>query len=194
MIWGKNCCQAVGIIPRLYKPQKTFAGQWYSPFEKVAGLNTGTAPLEISTGETLVRPWTPTALLGTHPITHHLKLACWQQHDTLINIRCWRCICGFHGAPSRLFCSESLSRIAMVAGQWSVSNHWYSPRWPEQNPKPRLQLNPQQSIFFIGLSMSSIRWVTPTSPRVSPGGGRSPSSTVEQSMPDGGWSLMKSPV
>lgn len=186
MIWGKT------IVAR-----KTFVGQWHSPFKKVAGLNAGAAPLEISTGETLVRPRTPAPLLRTHPITHHLKLTCWQ-HNTLINIpeakRRWRCICGFYSAPSRLFCSQSLSCVAVVAGQWAVSNHWYSPHQPEQNPKPRFQLNPQQSIFFIGLSVSSIRWVTPTSPGVSPGGDPSPLSTAEQSMPDGGWSLMKSPV
>lgn len=175
MTWGKNVGRL--IVSWLYKRQKTFVGQWHSPFKKVAGLNAGAAPLEIATGETLVGPRTPAAFLGTHSITHHLKLTCWQQHDTLITIseaNCHRrCFCGFDSAPSRLFCRQSLSRIAVVAGWSAVSNHWYSPDWPQQNPVPQFQLNPQQSIFFIGLSMSSIRWVTPTSLGMSPGGGQS---------------------
>lgn len=176
--------------------KKIFVG--HLPFKKVAGLNARAAPLEIPTWEALVGPRTPAPLFRTHPITHHLKLACWQQHDTLINIPVAKCrLCstwGFYSAPSRLFCTQSLSCVALVTGRWAVRNYWYSPHQPEQNPKPQFQLNPQQSIFFIWLSMSFIRWVTPTSPGVSPGAGLSPLSTAEQSMPVGEWSLMKSPV
>lgn len=56
-------------------------GTDHSPIKKVAGLNTGASPLEIATGETLVWPRSPAALLRTHPITHHLKLTC-EHHDT----------------------------------------------------------------------------------------------------------------
>lgn len=58
-----------------------------SPIKEVAGLNTGTAPSEISAGKTLVWPWAPAPVIWTHPIAHHSKLSCGQIAGRQIN---WR--------------------------------------------------------------------------------------------------------